>query len=977
MQTRAGWDMQRLDFVGTITGARFLAGAQHLELVAGASSLTAINYITRETVDLTLAEGAAASITGFVTHGATRTAMTVSGIVGSVEPEAIEMARALGGAASVSGFLSASSTIATQGVELVTASVAATTYLYATRPEGAGIAIFELAPDGEVTARGNVADTADVHAAGVAAMVSLTLGGATYLVTGGYDDGGVTVWQVGTNGALTAVDSAGAEDGVALNGLSALRTVTTGGTTWLIAAAEQPSALTVMRVGTDGALTVTDQIIDDLGTRFANVTALDAIVADGRVFVVAAGSDSGLSLFTLLPNGQLLHLSSLADTTQMGLTHISAVEMVRVGNEVQVIVGSAAEAGLTALRLNLGNIGVVATEGTGTAGHDLVYRATGQGIVDGGSGDDVLMDGAGSDSLRGGSGADIFVLMQDGRRDVILDFDLTQDRLDLSAWPFLRSFAQLTITTTATGAILTFWGEVLELRTAAGTPLSVAQVQALAILPQSRVFWAPPEPLVLTGTAGADSLMGGTGEDTLYGMGGDDTLLSSVGADAFFGGDGLDFVSFEGEGTGVVADLSGMLSGTGAAEGDTFDGVEGLTGTAYADSLSGDGAANVLTGGAGADALWGGGGDDSLYGGDGDDQMIGGTGADVMDGGPGTDTADYSGLSMGIELDLTPGIAAGGAAGDVLVSVEIVQGTTFGDRITGDGSVNILYGNSGDDWLDGQSGNDSLYGGDGGDSLKGGTGDDMLWGGEGNDNIPAEDGDDRVFGGGGNDLIGGGAGRDTLLGEDGNDEIGGGDFHDQVFGGAGFDNLSGGYGNDTLYGGADNDTMAGSYGNDRVYGDDGNDSLGGGLGRDTLWGGNGSDQLGGGDDADFLYGGEADDFLAGGNGDDTLWGEAGVDRLNGGAGNDLFVGGTGADTFIFSTHSPREVDVVTDFENGLDRLQFAGVAGAGLSGKYAALTIQPAVHGDAPATEILYAGHSILLAGVDHALIDPGDFIFV
>lgn len=972
-----GWDMDRLDVVGTITGARFAAGALHLELVAGASSLTALNYITGETVSLALAEGGVPTVSGYAVHGASRTAMTVNGVSGSVEPGAVALAQTLGGAASVSAFLSAGTTVATQAVELVTATLGAKKYLYAARPEGTGISIFELAATGAVTPRGTVVDTASIHAAGIAAMISASLEGASYLVTGGSDDGGVTVWQVGSSGALTAVDSVGAEDGIALNGLSALRSVTAGGTTWLIAAATAPSSLTVMRLGADGALTVTDQIIDDLGTRFAAVTALDSIVVEGRIFVVAAGSDAGLSLFTLLPSGQLLHLAALADTTQIGLTHISAVEMVRVGGEVQVIVGSAAEAGLTVLRLSLGNIGQVATEGTGTGGHDLVYRATGQGTVEGGAGDDVLMDGAGEDALRGGSGADRFVLMQDSHRDVILDFDPSQDLIDLSAWPFLRSTAQLAVTPTATGAIISFWSEVLELRTATGTSLSVAQVRALAVLPQSRVFWATPDPLELTGSAAADTLVSGAGADTLYGLGGDDTLLSGLGPDAFFGGDGFDTVSFASEGTAVTADLSGSLPGTGAAEGDTFDGIEGLTGTSFSDTLAGDSAANLLAGEAGADLLWGGAGDDSLTGGAGDDTLIGGDGADALDGGSGTDTADYSAWTAAIDIDMTTGVSAGGAAGDRLVAVEVILGTALGDRIIGDALANTFHGNNGDDRLEGLSGNDSLYGGEGRDSLKGGAGDDFLWGGAGNDNLPAEDGADRVFGGDGDDSIGGGAGRDTLYGDDGRDEIGGGDFHDQLFGGAGEDNLSGGYGNDTLFGGTNNDTMAGSYGNDRVYGDDGDDSLGGGFGLDVLWGGTGRDQLGGGDEGDVLYGGEDDDFLAGGNGDDTMWGDAGADRLNGGAGNDLFYGGAGADTFIFASHPPREVDVVADFENGVDRMQFAGVAGAGQSGKFAALAIQSVLYGDVPSTEVNYAGHSIILAGIHPALIDPGDFIFV
>lgn len=968
--------MQRLDLVGTVTGSRFGAAAINLELVAGPTGLTAINYVTRETVSLALAAGAVPGVTNFSVHGATRTAMTVGGVTGSVLPEAIAQARALEGAASVSAFLSAGSPVATQAVELVTAASGGLTYLYAARPGGTGISVFELAANGAVTPRGSVADTAAVNAAGVGAMLSVNLGGTPHLVTGAFADGGVTVWRIGAGGALTPAGSAGAADGVALNGLSALRSVTVGGETWLIAAAAAPSSLTVLRLATDGTLTVTDQIIDDLGTRFAKVTALDAIVVEGRVFVVAAGSDSGLSLLTLLPDGRLLHLSSLADTAAMGLTNISAVEMVRVGDEVQVIVGSAAEAGLTVLRLNLAGIGQVASGGIGTAGSDLVYRDAGQGTVEGGGGDDIILDGPGEDALRGGTGADIFVLGQDGRRDVILDFDAAQDRIDLSSWVFLRNTGQLGITPTATGAVVSYFGETLELRTAAGTGLTVAQVQALAVLPQTRTQWSPPEDRLVTGTAGSDTLLGGGGADTIMGLGGDDTILSGLGAEAFFGGDGFDIVSFAAERAGVTADLSGVLASAGAAAGDSFDGVEGLTGTALADTLAGDGAANFLDGGAGADTLRGAAGDDTLRGGEGDDTLAGGSGADRLEGGNGADTADYGAEGGGITIDLTTGLLGGAAAGDVLTGIEAILGTGLDDRITGDAAANALTGNAGDDWLDGLGGNDRLDGGAGQDSLKGGAGDDTMWGGGGDDNLPAEDGNDLVYGGDGADSIGGGLGNDTLYGDGGDDEIGGGEGGDQLSGGAGADNISGGYGADTVWGGADDDTLAGSFGNDQVFGEEGNDSLGGGTGRDTLWGGQGSDQLGGGDEADLLYGGDADDFLGGGTGDDTLRGEAGADRLNGGAGDDLAFGGAGADVFIFATHAAGEFDVVADFENGIDRLQLGGVAGQGALARFEALTIRAVLQDGQPATEILHEGHSMVLTGIAPAQLDPGDFIF-
>ena len=97
----------------------------------------------------------------------------------------------------------------------------------------------------------------------------------------------------------------------------------------------------------------------------------------------------------------------------------------------------------------------------------------------------------------------------------------------------------------------------------------------------------------LTGTAGADLLIGLQGHDTLSGLGDGDLLCGGNGADTLSGGDGDD----------------------------------------------------TLEGDRGIDTLSGGDGNDVLRGGQGDDSLTGGDGADAFSGGPGVDA----------NLDLTPG----------------------------------------------------------------------------------------------------------------------------------------------------------------------------------------------------------------------------------------------------------------------------------------------------------------------------------
>ena len=108
---------------------------------------------------------------------------------------------------------------------------------------------------------------------------------------------------------------------------------------------------------------------------------------------------------------------------------------------------------------------------------------------------------------------------------------------------------------------------------------------------------------LLSGTNGADVLLGGCGCDTLNGYAGNDLLWGGDGSDVLLGGNGND----------------------------------SLDGGAGKDYLSGGNGSDRLFGGFGDDILLGGNGKDVLCGGDGHDKLAGGNAQDVLDGGKGCD----------------------------------------------------------------------------------------------------------------------------------------------------------------------------------------------------------------------------------------------------------------------------------------------------------------------------------------------------
>jgi Ca2+-binding RTX toxin-like protein len=134
----------------------------------------------------------------------------------------------------------------------------------------------------------------------------------------------------------------------------------------------------------------------------------------------------------------------------------------------------------------------------------------------------------------------------------------------------------------------------------------------------------------LTGSAFNDTLTGNFSANILDGGAGDDVLIGGTGADQLIGGLGADTASYFSASSAVTVNLTTGVGTLGDANGDSFSGIEHLTGSAFNDSLTGDANANTLIGGAGNDTISGGDGDDTIDASSGFDNIFGGNGNDTI-----------------------------------------------------------------------------------------------------------------------------------------------------------------------------------------------------------------------------------------------------------------------------------------------------------------------------------------------------------
>jgi hypothetical protein len=214
--------------------------------------------------------------------------------------------------------------------------------------------------------------------------------------------------------------SNGADNILTIEGADTVSTLAGNDTITLVADNVWSNGYTANNVGNDASVG-TGQSVNLSGyNKFSDVI-------DGGVGVdILVLTDSNDAFF--IDDVYSAHHSSLTlSSTTQGIdstARITNLEVINAGEGNDIV-------DLTSSNYILAN----AIEINGEAGNDILWGSNGDDTINGGTGDDTIFGGAGSDTLAGGEGSDVFQFTMDESANIISDFDVNKDSIELYYQP--------------------------------------------------------------------------------------------------------------------------------------------------------------------------------------------------------------------------------------------------------------------------------------------------------------------------------------------------------------------------------------------------------------------------------------------------------------------------------------------------------------------------------------------------------------
>ena len=238
---------------------------------------------------------------------------------------------------------------------VTTASVEGETYLFVAGFNDSGISVFQIESGGKLVNVHNVPDTDTLELAAAISVTTASVGAETYLFVAGWTDDGVSVFRVQSDGILINVENVSDEGSLELDGARSVTTASVGGETYLFVAGQVDDGVSVFQIKSGGILSNVHNVSDSGSFELDGANSVTTASVGGETYLFVAGAtDDGVSVFRVQSGGILSNVHNVSDSGSFELDGASSVTTASVGGETYLFVAGEADDGISVFQIESG-----------------------------------------------------------------------------------------------------------------------------------------------------------------------------------------------------------------------------------------------------------------------------------------------------------------------------------------------------------------------------------------------------------------------------------------------------------------------------------------------------------------------------------------------------------------------------------------------------------------------------------------------
>ena len=235
------------------------------------------------------------------------------------------------------------------------AQIGNATYLFVAGYIDDGVSVFRVADGGTLTNVANV-DDSDYLLNGARSVSTAQIGNNTYLFVAGFDDNGVSVFNVDSSGDLRNVANVTDNDDYKLGGASSVSTAQIGNNTYLFVAGQgedDGDGVSVFNVDSSGDLRNVVNVTDNNDYQLDGARSVSTAQIGSATYLFVAGqSDNGVSVFNVDSSGDLRNVANVTDNGDYKLGGASSVSIAQIGSATYLFVAGQSDNGVSVFNVD-------------------------------------------------------------------------------------------------------------------------------------------------------------------------------------------------------------------------------------------------------------------------------------------------------------------------------------------------------------------------------------------------------------------------------------------------------------------------------------------------------------------------------------------------------------------------------------------------------------------------------------------------